>query len=87
MQNYYDRIKELREDRDLTQAEIATMLGVGQSYYSKQERHDKPFQIEQIIKLCEFYGVSADYVLGLPQGLNWPRSSNRGTYRITSNAD
>ena len=54
MQNYYDRIKELREDRDLTQAEIGNMLGVGQSYYSKQEKHDKPFKIEQIIKLCEF---------------------------------
>ena len=87
MQNYYDRIKELREDRDLTQAEIATMLGVGQSYYSKQERHDKPFQIEQIIKLCEFYGVSADYILGLPQGLSWPRSSARGTYHSTSATD
>lgn len=82
-----ERIKALREDKDLTQAEIATMLGVGQSYYSKQERHDKPFQIEQIIKLCEFYGVSADYVLGLPQGLSWPRTNHRGTCRTTSNAD
>lgn len=45
---FYERLKELREDRDLTQAKIADILGVGQSYYSKQERNGKPFQIEQV---------------------------------------
>lgn len=49
---YQEIIKELRIDNDKTQEEIANILGVGQSYYSKQERHDKPFQIEHIIKLC-----------------------------------
>ena len=73
MEFYYERIKALREDRDLTQAQIAKVINVGQSYYSKQERNEKPFQVEQIATLCEFYGVSADYVLGLPQGLSWPR--------------
>ncbi len=73
MEFYYERIKALREDRDLTQARIAKIINVGQSYYSKQERNEKPFQVEQIATLCEFYGVSADYVLGLPQGLSWPR--------------
>lgn len=67
------RIKELRIDNDKTQAEIAKLLEVGQSYYSKQERGEKPFQIEQIIKLCILYHVSADYILGLPKGLDWPR--------------
>ena len=70
---HYERIRALREDRDLKQSEVATILGIGQSYYSKQERNEKPFQIEQIITLCEFYGVSADYILGLPRGLSWPR--------------
>ena len=73
MEFYYERIKALREDRDLTQAQIAKIINVGQSDYSKQERNEKPFQVEQIATLCEFYGVSADYVLGLPQGLSWPR--------------
>lgn len=82
---FYERLKELREDKDLTQAEIAQIIGVGQSYYSKQERNDKPFQIEQIITLCEFYGVSADYVLGLPEGLRWPRPGRKQGYRISSN--
>ena len=81
---FYERLKELREDKDLTQAEIAQIIGVGQSYYSKQERNDKPFQIEQIITLCEYYGVSADYVLGLPEGLRWPRPGRKQGYRIRS---
>lgn len=70
---YYEKLKELREDKDLTQAEVAQIIGVGQSYYSKQERNDKPFKIDEITTLCKFYGVSADYILGLPEGLNWPR--------------
>lgn len=70
---YWQRIRALREDNDKTQSEIAQLINVPQSYYSKQERHDKPFQIEQIMILCEYYGVSADYILGLPKGLTWPR--------------
>ena len=71
--HFYERIRELREDSDKTQAEIAKLINVGQSYYSKQERNEKPFQINQIITLCNNYGVSADYILGLPKGLSWPR--------------
>mgnify|MGYP002729031458 CR=1 FL=1 len=70
---YYERLKELREDRDMTQAETAAILNIDQSYYSKQERGNKPFQVEQIKTLCEFFGVSADYILGLPRGLSWER--------------
>ena len=70
---YNERIKGLREDADINQATIAEILGIQQSYYSKQERGQKPFQVEQIIKICEYYNVSADYILGLPRGLKWPR--------------
>lgn len=70
---FNERIRALREDRDMTQTEIAKVIGVAQSYYSKQERGEKPFQIEQIITLCKYYGVSADYILGLPRGLSWER--------------
>lgn len=71
--NYCERLRELREDHDLNQTAVANRIGVLQSYYSKQERGEKPFQVEQIIALCEFYGVSADYILGLPKGMKWPR--------------
>lgn len=70
---YYEKFRAEREDRDIPQKQIAALINVGQSYYSKQERGEKPFQIEQITKLCEFYQVSADYILGLPKGLSWPR--------------
>lgn len=74
---YYQRIKALREDHDLNQEEIAKKIGVMQSYYSKQERGEKPFQINQIVQLCNYYGVSSDYILGLPEGLSWPRKEKR----------
>ena len=70
---HYERFRQLREDHDKNQTEIAEILGIKQSYYSKQERGAKPFQIEQIKTLCQYYGVSADYILDLPKGLGWPR--------------
>lgn len=70
---YNETIRALREDNDKTQAEIGELIGVPQSYYSKQELGLKPFKVEQIILLAKFYKVSADYILGLPKGLNWPR--------------
>ena len=70
---YQKTIRELREDNDKTQAEIGEVIGVPQSYYSKQELGLKPFKVEQIIQLAKYYNVSADYILGLPRGLQWPR--------------
>lgn len=70
---HYEILRSLREDGDLKQKDIADLLGIQQTYYSRQERGIKPFQIEQIKILAEFYKVSADYILGLPKGLNWPR--------------
>lgn len=68
-----DRIRELRVDRDLTQANIANILKTSQSYYSEYEHGKRAIPIQHIITLCLFYGVSADYILGLPKGLQWPR--------------
>ena len=67
VQIYQERIRQLREDHDKTQREIAEYLGINQTVYSRYEtgRNDmKPFQI---IALCEYYKVSADYILGLPE--------------------
>lgn len=58
-------LKNLREDREVTQSEIAEILGVKQSAVSKYEREEREYKVEDIIKLCRFYKVSADYVLGL----------------------
>ena len=60
----YNRIRDLREDRDMNQTEIAKLLGMSQTGYSKYEtgEHDIPTAI--LIKLADFYGVSVDFLLG-----------------------
>ena len=62
--NYIQRIRDLREDNDLKQAEIAIRLKSSQSYYSKYETGVRPLLIEHLITLCRYYNVSADYILG-----------------------
>ena len=70
---YYDRLKALRDDKDLSQAEIATMLNTTQQQIYKYEKGVQEMSVSRLKILCEFYGVSADYILGLPKGLQWPR--------------
>ena len=65
MKTYYDRLRELREDRDLTQAQIAEILGTTQQVYSRYEKGINQVPIHHLITLCEFYNVSSDYVLGI----------------------
>ncbi len=62
--NYIDRIIALREDNDLKQKNLAQVLNKSQQGYSNLETGKVKFTVEEIIKLCEFYNVSADYVLG-----------------------
>lgn len=69
---YYERLRQAREDADLTQAQVAEVLEIPQSYYNRQELGKKPFRVDQVAKLCEYYHVSADYILGLPKGMKWP---------------
>ncbi len=66
------RIKEIREDRDLTQVEIAKVLNCKQNTYAQYESGKRQIPIEAIKKLCVFYNVSADYILGLPD-LPYPK--------------
>ncbi len=59
------RIRDLREDRDLTQKQIAEYLLCDQSLYSKYERGERPLPLEYAVKLAQFYHVSLDYLVGL----------------------
>lgn len=70
---YYQILKDLREDAGYKQSYIADLLNTSQSYYSEYELGKRQMPIKHLITLCRFYGVSADYVLGLPRGLDWPR--------------
>ena len=58
------RIKDLREDNDLTQKQISAFLMCDQSLYSKYERGERSIPLELIIKLADFYEVSLDYITG-----------------------
>jgi transcriptional regulator with XRE-family HTH domain len=62
---YQERLRALRQDADVTQTQIADMLGVAQTTYSQYELDKRPMPIEYLIALCKYYKVSADYVLGL----------------------
>ena len=61
----YKRIRDLREDRDLKQVEIAKLLGMSQTGYSKYETGENDIPTQILIKLAKFYNVSVDYILGL----------------------
>ena len=63
--NYIKRIRDLREDHDKTQQEIADILGTSQTMYARYERGANEMPIRHLIVLCKYYGVSADYILGL----------------------
>ena len=70
--DYVDRLRALREDRDIGQEQPAAVLGCQQSAISKYEKRRAKYSVEDIIRLCEFYNVSADYILGLPRDLPYP---------------
>lgn len=78
MQQYQIRLRQLREDHDKTQTEIAAFLGIEQTVYSRYETGKNDMKPFQIIALCEYYHVSADYVLGLPKGLPYGLSKTKG---------
>lgn len=60
----YKRIRDLREDHDLSQTQVAKMLGMSQTGYSKYETGSNDIPTEILIKLARFYGTSVDYLLG-----------------------
>ena len=65
MNTKYRRIRDLREDKDLRQKDIAAILSCSQRVYSNSERGDIDIPTEVLIKLAKFHGVSVDYLLGV----------------------
>ena len=59
------RLKDIREDRDITQKEIAEYLNVRQNTYSQYENEKRQIPLQMLIKLAKFYNTSVDYLLGL----------------------
>lgn len=63
--DYIQRMRNLREDNDKTQQQIADYLGTSQTMYARYERGANELPIHHLISLCRYYNVSADYLLGL----------------------
>lgn len=59
------RLRDLREDSDMSQAEMAKLLGCSQQTYSRYESHTTEIPLEQLIRLAEYYDTSVDYLLGI----------------------
>lgn len=62
---FYRRIRDLREDSDTTQTEIADYLGMKQPQYSRYETGLRDVPVDILIKLAKYYNVSVDYILGI----------------------
>lgn len=65
MEYHIQYLRGLREDNDLTQADIAKVIGTSQTMYARYERGANELPIRHLITLCKYYKVSADIVLGL----------------------
>lgn len=61
----FKRIRDLREDHDLLQKQVASQLGISQQYYSEYENGKRTIPIAHLIKLAKLYGTSIDYIVGL----------------------
>ena len=64
LKSVIELFRELREDRDSSQSDIAAVLGISQQHYSKYETGEYELPLRHFITLAEYYGVSADYLIG-----------------------
>lgn len=69
--DYRSRLRDVREDRDLTQSEVGKVLNKSQQGYNHIEIGRAELKIDDLFKLCQFYDLSADYLIGL---IDTPRS-------------
>ena len=65
MDNYYPRLRDLREDHDLTQQQVAEYLGMKQPQYSRYERGLRDVPTDVLIRLARLYKTTTDYILGI----------------------
>lgn len=73
--DYRSRLRDVREDRDLTQAQLGEVLDKSQQGYNHIETGRAELKIDDLVKLCQFYNLSADYLIGLT---NKPKSYKEG---------
>lgn len=69
----FERIAALIDDNNISREEIAKALKVSTKQITRWKQNEAEMGIYKLEALCKLYGVSADYILGLPKGLDWPR--------------
>lgn len=74
---YYSRLRNLREDADKRQYDIAMLLNITRQQYGLYETGEREIKLKQLITLCQYYNVSADYILGLPKGMPYGHSKTK----------
>ncbi len=82
---YCQRIKDLREDKDLTQKDICQILKMKQPQYSRYERGERDLPLDILVMLSKFYNVSCDYILGLTndkRGIGYSEPTEKIKYNI-----
>lgn len=73
----FKRIKDLREDNDKLQKEIAELLGISQQYYSEYENGNRTIPIMHLITLAKYYNTSIDYIVGLSEERNKSKKNTK----------
>ena len=75
----YQRLKDLREDADLTQKQVADLIGVSTNHYGKYERGETDIPLEKAVLLAKYYQVSLDYIAGIINFKNPPKPQRSDT--------
>lgn len=70
---FYERLQGVIADGDISQTELAEIIGTNRKQISRWVNNEQEMGIYKLKAICEHYSVSADYLLGLPKGLLWPR--------------
>ena len=71
----FKRIKDLRENHDMYQKDVAKLLGISQQYYSEYEKGKRTIPIQHLITLAQFYETSIDYIVGLTDENSFKKTS------------
>ena len=74
---YQTRLKDLREDKDMTQKELAELLKTTQPQIVRYEQGTRDLPLNHLVLCCRYFDVSADYFLGLPEGMPYGHSKTK----------
>lgn len=72
---FYERMRQTRKDSDKSQQDVADLLQITRQQYQLYESGKRYIPVDLLATFCKYFNVSADYILGLPDDLEWPRQN------------